>query len=68
MRGGPVAQWLRALPVDKEILGSNPTATMLSGLSRPEMTSAVNVALNKHSKLELFNNETPVNRTQTVQQ
>ena len=32
-----------------EFLGSNPTATALSGLPRHEMTSAVNVALNKHS-------------------
>ena len=32
-----------------EFLGSNPTATALSGFPRHEMTSAVNVALNKHS-------------------
>ena len=48
-QGGPVAQWLRALPADKEFLGSNPTVTALSGLPRHEMTSAVHVALNNHS-------------------
>ena len=42
-------QWLRAPPADEEFLGSSPTATMLSGRPRHEMTSAVNVALNRHS-------------------
>ena len=39
----PVAQW------NVKLLGSNPTATALSDLPRHEMTSAVNVALNKYS-------------------
>ena len=52
-RGGPVAQWLKAAPADEEFLGSNPTATALSGLPRHEMTSAVNVSLNNRSNSTL---------------
>ena len=51
--GGPVAQWLRAPPADKEFLGSNPTAIALSGLPHHEMTSAVNV-IKQTLKLKLL--------------
>ena len=45
----PVAHASRVCHWPTSFMGSNPTATALSGLAHQGMTSAVNVALNKHS-------------------